>query len=380
MAEASVAALLLTNRIAQVDAKPFAAGEFWDLVERIGDLGTLLGVSSEDIKRRFALDSDASERIARLLGAALPFTLVREELVSQGITMLAALDEAYPQRLRERLGRGAPPMLYAAGPIAWLEDRGVAIVGSRDVTEEGGEVARKVARAAADVGLATISGAARGVDQLAMGAALEVEAPVVGVPTEGIRKAGRTSEMRRLLTDGRICLASPYMPDMGFTAANAMARNKVVYALSAATVVVASAEDSGGTWNGAVEAIRNKYCPVLAWRGAGEGPGNEALVERGARPIDDVSAAVAIALGSQSSKDAGRQLSLLTAGARPEEPPHVGDVAGPDVVDVEAPDVTSEVDRFLRERLEPMGLSAATINSYKRGAKLFAEWRRTRTG
>ena len=44
----------------------------------------------------------------------------------------------------------------------------------------------------------------------------------------------------------------------------------------------------GGTWNGAIEAIRNEYCPVLVWRGAGEGPGNEEPLKRGAHAIDEL--------------------------------------------------------------------------------------------
>lgn len=59
--------------------------------------------------------------------------------------------------------------------------------------------------------------------------------------------------------------------------ASAMGRNKVIYALSKATLVVASDEDSGGTWSGATEALKRGIAPVITWVGEGSGPGNEPL-------------------------------------------------------------------------------------------------------
>ncbi|MGH9277984.1 MAG: hypothetical protein ACRD12_07745, partial [Acidimicrobiales bacterium] len=71
----------------------------------------------------------------------------------------------------------------------------------------------------------------------------------------------------------------------GFTTGNAMGRNKIVYGLSRATLVVASAKGEGGTWSGATEAIRKRYGRVGVWVGAGGGPGNQALVEAGGAPV-----------------------------------------------------------------------------------------------
>jgi predicted Rossmann fold nucleotide-binding protein DprA/Smf involved in DNA uptake len=83
-------------------------------------------------------------------------------------------------------------------------------------------------------------------------------------------------------------LITPYKPTAGFTVANAMGRNKLIYALSEATLVVACDTDKGGTWSGAVEALRQDISPVLVWTGAGAGAGNRALIERGALPVDDI--------------------------------------------------------------------------------------------
>jgi predicted Rossmann fold nucleotide-binding protein DprA/Smf involved in DNA uptake len=66
-----------------------------------------------------------------------------------------------------------------------------------------------------------------------------------------------------------------------------MGRNKLIYGLSRCTVVVASDHQAGGTWAGAVEALKNSYGRVASWTGPGSGAGNSALVEQGAVELSD---------------------------------------------------------------------------------------------
>jgi predicted Rossmann fold nucleotide-binding protein DprA/Smf involved in DNA uptake len=144
-----------------------------------------------------------------------------------------------------------------------------------------------------------------------MAAALRSGGQVVGVPTEGLRRVGRRPDVRQPVLDDRLTLASPYSPDAGFTAGNAMGRNKLIYALADVTLVVASDDGRGGTWGGAVEALRRGFGRVAAWTGPGAGPGNEPLVRKGAVPVDDVEHLFAVATtverqaGSQGTFDLG---------------------------------------------------------------------------
>jgi hypothetical protein len=52
--------------------------------------------------------------------------------------------------------------------------------------------------------------------------------------------------------------------------------------------VVASDHETGGTWAGATEALKNHYGRVASWIGPGSGAGNSALVQRGAAELSDV--------------------------------------------------------------------------------------------
>ncbi|MBT3687172.1 MAG: DNA-processing protein DprA, partial [Actinobacteria bacterium] len=186
------------------------------------------------------------------------------------------------------LGPRAPALLHVAGQSALLSEPGVGVVGSRGVDEDGARVATAVAERATSLGYPVVSGGARGVDQLAMNAAYQVGGSVVGILADSLTRTVSRAETRRALLDGHTVLATPYGPEAPFSVGTAMGRNKVIYALSTLTVVVASDHETGGTWAGAVEALRGGFGRVAVWRGAGEGPGNPHLVQRGGIPFDTV--------------------------------------------------------------------------------------------
>lgn len=306
----ALASLLLTNRLVDVQAKPLTSGEYWPLVEQVGDPSGLLGLGADALVADLALPDVLAERAARLLDAGTALAIELEQLEQQGIGAVSPFDDAYPHRLRERLGNASPPVLYLAGPADLLRAPGIAIVGSRNVSDAGAEVAAEAARIVARNGDVLVSGGARGVDQLAMNAAFEAAGTVVGVLADALVKRLRQGDTRRAVTSGDACLITPYKPTAGFSVANAMARNKIVYALARTTLVVAADAERGGTWEGAVEALRKRYGEVAVWTGAGGGDGNEQLVRRGARPVDDLHAIIEHHDRSPATKTGQLRLSV----------------------------------------------------------------------
>lgn len=277
----------LLSRLTPANVRPLSSREYWTLTS-IAPVDELDGLTVEEIGARFGVKRDFAERVRVLLGRGRALALAVEELEHKGFWILTADDERYPARLRERLGDAAPAMLYGVGEGTLLSTDGVGVVGSRDIGPDSAEVAAQIARFAADRGAPVISGGARGVDRKAMNAALEVDGTVVGVLADSLLRTVGEPSVRRAVASGRLCLVTPYSPSSPFSAGNAMGRNKIIYGLARGTVVVRSDLDSGGTWAGAVEAISKKYGDVWSWLGAGAGPGNEALVQRGARALADV--------------------------------------------------------------------------------------------
>ncbi len=279
--EAELAAVALTSRLVDSPAKPLSAREFWGLRQRV-EPSALRGRSAHHIAAELAASEQEGERIARLFDRAAALAVALENLDHAGIWTITRLGQLYPRRLSARLGKAAPVVLHGVGDGKLLDTDGVGVVGSRNVSEEGSQVAREIARLAATLALPVISGAARGVDRDAMNSAFDVRGGVVGVLADSIERTVTRPSTRRAVLDGRICLITPYAPSAPWTAGNAMGRNKLIYGLSRCTVVVASEQEHGGTWKGATEALKNSYGRVAAWLGPGSGAGNRALVERGA--------------------------------------------------------------------------------------------------
>ncbi len=231
---------------------------------------------------------ETAASIRGLLLDASAATVAAGELGRKGIWTLTIADDDYPQTFVDRLGRTSPPVIFGAGDRSLLTGEGVAIVGSRNVMAEGGEAAQQIAAAAVALSRPVVSGGARGVDQLAMNAAYQAGGLVIGVLADSIQGRIRNSDILRALDAGTTCLITQQAPSAGFSAGAAMSRNKLVYALSALTVVIATDEGSGGTWAGATEALKNSNGIVAVWRGDGEGSGNTALEQLGAIPIRSV--------------------------------------------------------------------------------------------
>ena len=291
----SLAAILLLSRIGNDEVRPLKASEFWGLCDLVGGPSLLLGADETQLVSEHGLAVDLATRIVELLDRATAMAFELERLGQAGISTLTPFDEHYPRRFVDRLGAAAPALLYAAGTVELLDNPGVGVVGSRSVSPDGADAAGAAAERAAHMGLPLISGGARGVDQIAMNAAFGAGGGVVGVLAESLVRKLRSPDVRRAIHEGRTVMCTPYNPEAPFSVGNAMGRNRLIYALSRITLVVASEVDKGGTWSGAVQALKGGIGRVAVWRGPGEGPGNARLEERGAVPVttlDELEAAV----------------------------------------------------------------------------------------
>ena len=285
ISEETLATALLVSRIVDNGTRPLKASEFWELPDSKSDL---IGKSHKDLCE-MGLEQELADRILKLCDRATSLTFELQKFEDSGIKTLTPDNENFPLRLLQRLGRKSPALFYAVGNLEHLNKPTMGIVGSRNVSEEGAEVAKNLAKTAVDMGYAVVSGGARGVDQLSMNAAYESNGNVIGVLADSLLKAVNNSDMRRsLLEDSNTVLITPYSPDAPFNVGNAMGRNKVIYATSFLTFVVATDEDKGGTWTGAIESLRNGFGKVAVWRGEGEGPGNAELELKGAHGFGDM--------------------------------------------------------------------------------------------
>lgn len=224
-------------------------------------------------------------RLQRLLGRGFLLSQVIERWQARAIWVVSRADAEYPRRLKARLREDAPAVIYGCGDMALLESGGLAVVGSRHVDDTLIDYTMAVGRLAARAGRTLVSGGAKGIDQAAMRGALEAGGKVGGVLADSLEKTAMNREHRNLLLDGQLVLISPYDPSAGFNVGNAMQRNKLIYALADASLVVSSDLNKGGTWTGAVEQLdKLKFVPVYVRSVGGSSPGLDALRSKGALP------------------------------------------------------------------------------------------------
>jgi len=223
------------------------------------------------------------DRLTRLLARGFLLSQAIERWQARAIWVMSRADADYPKRLKTRLKEDSPPVLYGSGDIDTLDGGGLAVVGSRNANDLLTEYSANIGRLAAKARRTVLSGGARGIDQAAMSAALQAGGKAVGVVADSLERAVLDREHRNFLMDGQLVLISPYDPAASFNVGHAMQRNKLIYALSDAALIVSSDYEKGGTWAGAVEQLeRLHFVPVFV-RSDGEiGKGLEALLNKGA--------------------------------------------------------------------------------------------------
>ena len=226
-----------------------------------------------------------AERLKSLLGRGFLLSQAVDRWQSRSIWVVSRADSAYPRRLKARLKENAPPVLYGCGDPSLLDLGGLAVVGSRHVDEGLMQYTMNVGAMAAEARVSIVSGAAKGIDSSAMSGALESGGTVIGVMADSLERAALAKGNREALRDGRLVMISAYDPAAGFNVGHAMQRNKAIYALADAGLVVTSDFQKGGTWAGAVEQLEKyHFVPVFVRNGSGIAKGNVALLQRGGKP------------------------------------------------------------------------------------------------
>jgi predicted Rossmann fold nucleotide-binding protein DprA/Smf involved in DNA uptake len=265
--------------------KPLSLAEYSSLVRwligvkmRPGDL-----LQKENVTEASMGSGIDRQRLELLLGRGVQLGFAVEEWQRNGIWIISRSDTDYPTRYKKHLQDKAPPLLFGVGDRSLLNGGGLGIVGSRHVDHEGEVFTRQVAELCAYNRMPIVSGGARGVDQIAMTAALEAGGVTIGILAENLLKKSVERSARHAITDKRLLLLSPYHPNARFTVGTAMGRNKLIYAMADYGLVVSAEYKKGGTWAGAIEELnRDNSRPVFVRTGNNAPLGNNKLLDCGA--------------------------------------------------------------------------------------------------
>jgi DNA processing protein len=208
---------------------------------------------------------------------------VLEDCRKHGIGLMTYQDALYPQRLKNI---DTPPLvLYYRGTVLPFDELPVvAVVGSRKASGYGLTTAKRLGYQMGASGGTVISGAARGIDSLALEGALSAGASVAAVLGNGLDivyppEAGRLYE--DIEKNG--CLLSEFPPGTPPYGRNFPQRNRLLSGLSLGVLVVEAARRSGSliTANLALEQGRDVFA-VPGNIGLEVCEGSNALIQEGA--------------------------------------------------------------------------------------------------
>ena len=207
--------------------------------------------------------------------------------------LITPVDDDWPEQLNDL---AAPPIgLILKGNINALHQSSLAIVGTRNPTSYGARIAGEFAAGFADREWAIVSGGAYGIDSYAHKGALIAEGITVAVVASGIDinyPAGNTRLFAEICESG--AMVTEFMPGHKALPNRFLTRNRLIAALSKATLVVEAAFRSGSlrTARDAAEIFR----PVMAIPGPINSPTSEGchrlIGERAAEIVTSVADAV----------------------------------------------------------------------------------------
>lgn len=208
------------------------------------------------------------EHVISLLGRGFQLSQVLDSWARQNFWVATIFENSYPVKLIEKLKEFAPPYVIGAGAKEIFNDLSLGVVGSRDLSEEKLELARTYGRIAANENIPLVSGFARGADQAAMFESVSRGGRAIGVLADKMSKAVISADTREWIHNDQLTFITTFDPNAGFNVGNAMQRNRYIYALSDAVLVVDTKENEGGTWAGAQEQLKKlHYAPVYVEKG-----------------------------------------------------------------------------------------------------------------
>ena len=191
--------------------------------------------------------------------------------------------------VRDKSQGRAPLALWVVGPLRLDEaaERAAAIVGTRACTAYGEHVAADLSAGLAESDVTIVSGGAYGIDGAVHRAALAVDGPTVAVLAGGVDvlyPAGHSALLHRISRSG--LLVSEYPPGVRPARHRFLTRNRLVAALSGATVVVEAGIRSGAASTAAwARALGRVVCAVPGPVTSAASTGCHALLQAGAELV-----------------------------------------------------------------------------------------------
>jgi DNA processing protein len=181
-----------------------------------------------------------------------------------GARLVTVLDRAeYPSNLR--VIPSPPPFLFYRGELRRDDARSVAVVGTRQASEDGRRRARRLTERLTAEGVTVMSGLARGIDSEAHAATLEAGGRTIAIVGTGILRTypkENAALADRIADQGAV--VSQFWPDAPPTRYSFPMRNAVMSGISQGTAVIEASATSGAKMQARIALEQGKRAFLMA--------------------------------------------------------------------------------------------------------------------
>ena len=289
----------------------------WSLIARQAQDPSGLDDLYEAIIREKSAAADKSRPVLRegLRDLSAPATRVTAELeaaAAAGAQLVTVLDRDYPANLR--LIPNLPPFLFYRGELQEGDARSVAVVGTRQATNDGIRRTASMARLLAEQGVTVVSGLAKGIDTVAHRATLDAGARTIAVLGTGITRC-YPSENQDLAEEIAVngALVSQFWPTSPPSRYTFPRRNVVTSGITQGTVVIEATSTSGAKMQARLALEHGKKVFLIRSLVTTQPWAKDYVNKRGAievDSVDEVSARLAAPERVRQATDQQQQLTL----------------------------------------------------------------------
>ena len=250
------------------DGLPFSLREICDNESIMCSLGI-----NEEVARNIYISKDRA-------------LFLQEQLCENKVDMCWIGEDCFPEGIKNLKSGNIPAVIFFKGNYELIKNKCVGFTGSRKVSDTGIRITDSSARQLSSGGITVVGGYAKGVDITAHSSALKSGGNTIFVIVEGILKNRIKREVKELLDDRNHLFISQFLPNLTWSASNAMKRNNTIIGLVDAMILIESGLD-GGTFNAGQQSLKNKK-PLFVVQYSVNKPsaeGNSFFLQHGGMPL-----------------------------------------------------------------------------------------------
>jgi len=244
-------------------------------------------LSDNDLRNQYNLADKEIEDLKNAKSELANNAFLAETLNNEGYELIPIVSPFYSKTLKENLKAAhAPSLLYVKGNKQILQEKSIAIVGSRSASDKSLEFTDNIAKLASKEYKVVVSGFAKGVDKQALDSAIVYKGQSIIVLPQGIMTFGSGfKKYYKQIVEGDVLVLSTFFPKAPWKVELAMARNPIIYGL-ADEIYVAESAEKGGTWSGVVDGLRKNRKIYVRNPDPSENTANILLIQKGAIGVD----------------------------------------------------------------------------------------------